>query len=385
MSRKEWTQLFRDPRSLIVIVVQPVVLLILYGYAMDLDLKNVAVAVYDQDRSAASRALVRDVDESTYFHVRGTVADPRPIEDVLDRGLVRFVLVIPAGFERDLAAGKSVSVQALFDGADSNTAGIALGYTQALLSEEALRLAREAGMRSRGPGAGGVEIGNRKSEIGNRKSVGLDVRTSVLYNPSLKSTVFLVPGLIAIILSMIAALLTSGTVVRERERGTLEQLVASPLHPTELMLGKLLPYVFLSLLDLILVVILGWFLFGVWPQGSLLALLGLTLLFLPCALGLGMLISTLAHTQQMALVGAFLATVLPSMLLSGFVFARQNMPLILQYLSGIVPATHYLLIIRGIYLKGIGLAVLWPQALILLGFAVIMIALSSKRFTKRLE
>lgn len=375
ISRKEWTHLFRDPRSLIVIFLQPVVLLILYGYAMDLDLKNVAMAVYDQDRSAASRALVRDVDESTYFHVRGSVADPRQIENVLDRGLVRFVLVIPAGFERDLAAGKSVSVQALFDGADSNTAGIALGYTQALLTEEALRLAQARSLATSATQRQPVSV----------RSVGLDVRTSVLYNPSLKSTVFLVPGLIAVILSMLSALLTSGAVVREREQGTLEQLVASPLHPTELMLGKLLPYVLLSLLDLILVVILGWFLFGVWPRGSLLALLGLTLLFLPFALGLGLLISTLAHTQQMALVGAFLATVLPSMLLSGFVFARQNMPSVLQYLSAIIPATHYLLIIRGIYLKGVGLAVLWPQALILLVFAAIMVALSSKRFTKRLE
>lgn len=369
ISRKEWTQLFRDPRSLIVIVVQPMVLLILYGYAMDLDLKNVALAVYDQDRSAASRALVRGVDESPYFDVRGRVSDPRQIEDALDRGLVRFILVIPAGFERDLAAGRPAAVQALFDGADANTAGIALGYTQALLIEEAHRLVQEA--RQRRP----VSV----------QAVGLDVRTTVLYNPALDSTFFLVPGLIAVILSMLSALLTSGTIVRERERGTLEQLVASPLHPTELMLGKLLPYVFLSLFDLLLVMGMGWLLFGVWPQGSVLTLLGLTLLFLPCALGLGMLISTIARTQQMALVAAFVATVLPSILLSGFVFSRQNMPQVLQLLSQLIPATHYLLIIRGIYLKGVGLAVLWPQALILLVFSGIVVALSSKRFTKRLE
>ena len=369
ISRKEWIQIIRDPRSLIVIVLQPIVLLVLYGYAMNLDLKNMAFAVYDQDHSPSSRSLVRNIDASTYFDLRGAVAGPRQIEGVLDRGEVRFVLVIPAGFQRDLQAGRNVTVQALFDGADANNAGIALGYTQALFTQEALRLVQEAYQRR--PGA--------------VRMVGMDVRTSVLYNPALESTVFLVPGLIAIILSMLAALLTSGTVVRERERGTLEQLVASPLHPLELMLGKLLPYVFISLFNLVLVMVLGWVLFGVWPRGSLLTLFGLTSLFLPCALGLGLLISTIARTQQMALVGAFLATVLPSIILSGFIFARQNMPFVIRFMGNIVPATHFLQILRGIYLRGVGLTVLWPQALILLLFSGIVLLLSSKRFTKRLE
>lgn len=367
--RTEWIHLLRDSRSLGVIVVQPLVLLIIYGYAINFDLKNLALAVYDQDHTAASRALLRDLDSSTYFEITHRLESHSQIPLLLDRGAVRLALVIPPGFGRDLANGRPADVQVIVDGADSTTATIAIAYTDGLLGMHTRRLlqtfARRRGARAAIPG------------------IAPEVR--VFYNESLESQNFIVPGLIAIVLAMLSALLTAGTIVRERENGTIEQLLASPLRPPELLLGKLAPYVTISLFNTFLVILAGRLLFGLWPVGSVWLLLGLVLLVLPAMLGIGMFCSIIVSTQQMALVGAFVATVLPSIIVSGFVFPIQNMPKPLQIISNVFPATHLLKILRGIYLKGVGLSVLWPQALILLVFAVVVMRLCVVRFSEHLE
>jgi ABC-2 type transport system permease protein len=369
VNRTEWTHLFRDSRSLGVIVAQPLVLLILYGYAINFDLKHLAVAVYDRDRSAASRALLRDLDSSTYFEITHSLDGHSQVAPLLDRGAVRLVLVIPTDFGKDLSRGRAADLQLLLDGADSNTATIARAYTEGLLALHAQRLLRSYARRH-----------------GARLSLpAILPETRFLYNESLESTQFIVPGLIAIVLAMLSALLTAGTVVRERENGTIEQLLASPLRPHELLAGKLAPYVTLSMFNTALVILAGRLLFGIWPAGSLWLLLALVLLVLPTMLGIGLLFSIVVSTQQLALVAAFLATVLPSILLSGFVFPIQNMPRPLQVLSNLVPATHLLKILRGIYLKGVGLSVLWPQALILLLFAVVVMRLCVAKFSEYLD
>jgi len=366
--RKEWLHLLRDPRSLVVIIVQPIVLLLLYGYALNFDIKNIDFAVLDYDRTAASLRLIQTLHANPYFRFRGVLSNPREVDAVMDAGQVRFVLVIPRGYERDLARGRDVKVQAILDGSDANTASIALGYIRAFFLKLNGDLTSSAPARS-----GCVSVSP------------IDLRTRFLYNPGLNSTLYLVPGLIGVILTMIASLLTSGTIVRERESGTFELLVASPLRPMELMLGKLLPYLVLSLIDMLVVVLAGWVMFGIWPRGNLLSLVILTTVFMPCALGIGMLVSTLAKRHQTALIAAFIASFLPSMLLSGFVFPIQNMPVPVQWITRFVPATYFLIIVRGIYLKGVGIQVLLPQVLTLLIFAVVILVVACLRFRKRLD
>lgn len=366
--RKEWLHLWRDPRSLVIIIVQPVVLLLLYGYALNFDIKNIDFAVLDYDRTVASRQLVQTLCSNPYFRFRGMLTNPHDIDALMDKGLVKFVLVIPRGYERDLAYGRDIRVQAIFDGADANTANIALGYVKAFF----LKLNNDLML-------------NTSTKRGYILVSPIDLRTRFLYNPGLNSTLYLVPGLIGVILTMIAALLTSGTIVKERESGTLELLIASPLRPMELMLGKLLPYLVLSLIDLLVVVLAGWIMFGIWPCGSFLSLIVLTAVFMPCALGIGILISTLAKRHQTAIVAAFIVSFLPSVLLSGFVFAIQNMPAPVQLITRFVPATYLLVITRGVYLKGVGIQVLLPQVLTLLVFAVSILSIASLRFKKRLD
>ena len=371
VAMKEWLQLRRDTQTLGIILVLPVVMLVIYGYAISFDLRAIPLAVLDQDHTPASRVLVERFGNSQYFHLLGSVASEAQAADALEEGRVRFVLVIPARFGAEIAAGRPATLQALFDGSDSNTAGIALGYVTGAVQTEGQRIL--------------LEMADRRLPRAARRLADVQIRTQVLYNPALDSTTFVVPGLIAVILAMTAALLTSGTVARERERGTLEQLVASPIHPAELMLGKLVPYILISLADMLLVVLFGWVLFRIWPTGSLILLLGMTALFLPCTLGLGLLISTRARTQQMALLGAFMLTVLPSILLSGFAFSRLNMPPVLQAITHLVPAPHFLIIVRGFYLKGVGMAILWPHVVWIVGFGILFVMLSARGFRKRLD
>ncbi|MBI3945914.1 MAG: ABC transporter permease [Armatimonadetes bacterium] len=404
--RKEWIQIRRDPRTLAVVWALPLSQLILYGYAMDFDLKNIRIAVVDYDRSAASRRLLDDFERNEHFVIERRLERAGDAERFVAAGEVRQAIIVPRGFQRALRRDEAAPVQVLLDGADPITGGTALGYTQGLvgrfsseygsmgvrgyggMGEPDSRPAASPGSAAEGATASALPYAHTPTLPYSRAPAlpraAVDIRTRVLYNPELRSTNFIVPGLIAVLLTMLAALLTSNTVVRERERGTFEALIATPVRPIELMVGKLIPYVLLAFAQVFLVVIAGRVLFGVRLQGSLALLAGLSLVFLLAALGFGLLISTVARTQQLALMAAIMATVIPSMLLSGFAFPLRNMPGVLRLFSNVFPATHYLVIVRGIYLKGVGMEVLWRPTLVLMGFALLLLAACARRFRKEL-
>ena len=348
----------------------PVVLLLLYGYGINFDLREVRLGLYDEDRSPSSRQLLDALTQTGYFRVHQVLGSAEASEDAIRRGTCPAVLVIPRRYEQDLHAGRVTKLQVILDGSDSTTTSIAQGYLEGAIRQVVARLQETAAHRA------GLPAASVQAPV--------EVRVRVLYNPDLRSSHFIVPGLIAIILTLLASLLTSATVVRERERGTFEALAASPVSAPELMIGKLAPYVVIAALDVVVAVATGALLFGVVPQGSVILLFALSLLFLAAVLGFGLLISSIARTQQMASLAAFLTTVLPAQLLSGFIFPVRNMPLPLQAIAQVIPTTHYLVIVRGILVKGIGIRVLWPHAVVLGVFAVLIVTLATMRFRKEL-
>ena len=367
---KESVQLLRDVRSLTVVIVLPVLMLILYGYAINLDVRHVPLAVYDQDLTHDSRDLTGAFTRSARFDVIAYLDSYEQVTKALDDGDARVALIIPRRFAADLARGRVVPVQLVVDGSDSTTASTAIGYAAAILQQQSARITLAAVQQS------GLALGG--------SALPLDARMRFWYTPELKSANFMVPGLIAVILMMLSALLTSLTVVRERERGTIESLIVSPVLPNELMLGKLIPYVMIAFADVILVIAAGRLLFRVPLVGSPALVLICSAIFLTAALGIGLLISTLAHNQQTAMTVAMLATQLPSMLLSGFLFPISAMPKIIQLITNIIPARHFLVIVRGIFLKGSGVPQVWQPALILLILGAFLLAMCALGFRKKL-
>jgi len=361
VARKETIQMLRDPRTLAVVVVLPVLMLVLYGYAINFDVKQIRMVVCDYDHSPSSRELVRLFERSGYFHVVSRVQRLKAVDEMLDRGRARVALVVPSDFSRDLARGRAAQIQTIVDGSDSNTATIALGYISGIVRDYRPRAAP-----------------------GGHEPAPIEVRTRVWFNPQLSSTHFIVPGLVAVMLMLVATLLTALTVVRERERGTMEQLVVSPLTGLELLAGKLLPYGAISLLDVLLVLGAGRLVFGVPLRGSGVLLLAVSLVFILAALSIGALISTASRSQQGAMTAAFVATMLPTFLLTGFVFPIASMPRVLQAIAQVLPATHFLVVVRGILLKGVGLEVLWPRIAALAGFAGLALTVGCRAFVKRL-
>ena len=362
MARKEAIQLRRDARSMILAFAVPVALLLFFGYAITWDLKDIPLAVRDEDRTRQSRELVAALEGSGYFSVREHLDSRAAIDDRLEHRRGRVVLLVPRGFARDLAAGRKAPVQLLVDGSDANTATIAQNYAEAIVA----RWSAQVLLQGRAlPGTAQAE-------------------PRVWYNPTLASRNMIVPGLIAVIMSIIAALLTSLTIAREWERGTMEQLVATPVHRLEVVFGKLLPYLAIGLIDVAGTVILGLVIFDVPFRGSVLLLGGLTLLFLVGALGLGMFISAALPSQVLATQVAMVATYLPALLLSGFLFDIDSMPAILSGISHIVPARYYIAVTRGIFLKGVGVHVLWVQGLSMILFASVGIAAATLAFRKRI-
>ena len=371
VARAEWIHNVRDARSLGIIILLPLLLLLLYGYAINFDLRELRFAVQDWDRSQASADFVESLVRSDYFVLDELVADTARLERLVERGEVRFALVIPPELGAGIAAGRTVRVQVLLDGADSTTAGIALGYMQAAVRARSVALVTRWVTRAGLPAS--------------IVTPALDVQPRVLYNPELESVNFIVPGLIAVIMTMLAALLTSGCIVREREAGSFEGLAASPIAPAEIVLGKLTPYVFIASFDVVLAIGMGALVFGVAPTGDRAALLGVSAVYLIASLAIGMLVSSIARTQQVATIIAFVATMLPTMLLTGFVFPVRSMPLVLQWIAQVFPATHFLVIIRAIYLKGTGLGLYVPQTLALVLIALALVIAASKAFRKSLE
>lgn len=367
---KEFVQIRRDWRTLAVVIVLPVLMLVLYGYAINFDLRHVALGVQDDDRTPESRRLIDAFSRGESFAVAALLASPAAATRSLDAGEVRAVLAIPRGYAGELAAGRTATVQLLVDGADSTSATTTIGYAGAVVREHSGAVTLAA-LRRRGLN---VRDGFPP----------LEARVRFWYNPEQKSVNYIVPGLIAVILMMLSTLLTALTVVRERERGTIEQLVVSPLRPPELILGKLAPYAAIAFLDVLLVMGAGRVLFGVRIAGSIPLLLLLAALYLVAALGIGLLISVAAPTQQTAMTAGMLASQLPTVLLSGFIFPIRAMPEAVQWLTNAIPARHFLVIVRGIFLKASPLAHLWPQVLALAAIAALTLTLASRKFRKKL-
>jgi len=358
---KEIHHILRDPRSLTIAVMMPILMTFLYGYAINLDIKNIQLAVLDYDNTVLSRDLSAQFFRSGYFVQSEEAPDIENPEELLKKGAAHAVLIIRPGLAEAVANRSDYQAGLLIDGSDANTSAAAAGYADVILFKFLEKQLQ--------PGAA---------------LPGIELSQQILYNPDLKSSHFFVPGLIAVILMMISALLTSMTVAREKETGTMEQLLTTPVKPRQIILGKVIPYIGLAVLDGALVLVFALSVFGVPFSGSAALLFIFGIIYVIAALAIGILISTLVNTQQLAMMTAMVVTVLPSVMLSGFIFEIKNMPEILQILTHIVPARYFILIIRGIMLKGSGVEVLWPQAGALLVITVILLVAASKNFKLRI-
>ncbi|MGD8320845.1 MAG: ABC transporter permease [Gemmatimonadota bacterium] len=363
MARKEWIQLKRDPRSMALAFILPVFLLLFFGYAITWDVDDIPLAVVDHDRTSASRDLVDAFVSSGYFTVKEHIASPRGADEDLIRARVKGVLTIPPGYSRDLKAGRGATVQLLLDGSDANTATIAQNYADAIVTRYGLEAALQ----------------------GRSFAQPMRLEPRMWYNPNLESRDMIVPGLIAVIMSIIAAMLTALTIAREWERGTMEQLAATPVGRLEVVLGKLLPYLLIGLFDVAMTVVAGILIFGTPLNGSVLLLSVLSLLFLVGALGLGIFISAAVKSQVLATQFALISTYLPALLLSGFLFDIASMPRFLQGVTFLIPARYFVTVTRGIFLKGVGVGVLWPQAVLMLVYAMVGLGLATRFFKKELQ
>ncbi|MFZ4512235.1 MAG: ABC transporter permease [Geothrix sp.] len=369
VARKEFIHVLRDKRALAIAILLPMIMLMIFGYALTLDLDRVPLAILDQSRTPQSRELVARFEGSRYFSVVQRAGSEREVEAAINRGQAMLGLVVPLDFGRRVASERKTQVQVLADGSDANTTTLALAYAETIVrgySQEVL-------------------VMKVRRLTGKAPALPMELRPRVWFNTDMESKIFIVPGLIAVIMMLITALLTSLTVAREWETGTMEQLISTPVRPPELILGKLAPYFVIGMVDMLLSVLAGRFLFEVPIRGSLVLLFGVSAVFLVGALALGIFISTLAKTQLLASQAAFVATFLPAFLLSGFMFDIGNMPRPLQVMTNLIPARHFVTILRGLYLKGTGLAELWPQCLLLVAFAALMLLLAIRTFKKRLD
>jgi ABC-2 type transport system permease protein len=368
VAKKEFLHVLRDPRSLMMGIGMPMLLLFLFGYALTMDVDRVPLAVWDQAQSVESREFISRFSGSRYFDLRIRAGNYRDIEQAIDRREALIALVIPPDFSRRLSQGEDAPVQTILDGSDPNTATIALGYAEAT----ALSYSRQAAIAQQ----------LRKGPL--PKVPALELKPRIWFNTDMVSRNFIFPGLIAVVMMIMAAILTSLSMAREWETGTMEQLVATPLSGSELIIGKLVPYFVIGVLDLILCIGVGEFVFHVPLRGSLWLLAPLALIFLFSALSFGLLLSIIAKSQLLASQLAIVATVLPAFLLSGFIFPIENMPLPIQTVTRIITARYFVTILRGIYLKDVGLAVLWPQTLFLVLFSVIVLTVALRKFRKKI-
>ncbi|MDD5501631.1 MAG: ABC transporter permease [Candidatus Omnitrophica bacterium] len=367
ISSKEFIQIRRDPRSLALALFIPVLLLIIFGYGLSLDIDRVRTVVWNQDASSQlSRDFLLNFRNSKYFKIVKYTDNYRDIQRMIDSGDVIMALVIPKDFSHFIEGGKSSPLQLLVDGSDSNTATIAMGYVRSVVTGYNVKLI--------------VDFLNRH---GVSQPGSVDMRSRIWYNMSLSSTWFIVPGVIAMIIMIIAALLTSICVAKEWERGTMEQLISTPVKAPELIIGKFIPYFTIGFLDLFVGVVMARLFFGVPFRGSYSLLVFLSSLFLVGALSQGIFISTVARSQLLASQLAMLTTFIPTMLLSGFIYPIFNMPQAVQAVTYFIPARYYVTILRGLFLKGNGIDVMWDEALFLLLFALLMFSLAIKKFKKK--
>ncbi|MGQ0723456.1 MAG: ABC transporter permease [Candidatus Eiseniibacteriota bacterium] len=362
VARKETIQLRRDPRSLAMAFALPLGLLLIFGYAISWDIEDVATAVLDEDRSARSRELREALESSGYFRIVAELQRAAEIAETLERRDAQVVLVIPPGFASALRGAGRAELQAVVDGSDANTATIVLEYVRAVVQSWATDVALQ----------------------GNTRTPLVTTESRVWYNEELKSRDMIVPGLVAVIMMIVAAMLTSLTIAREWERGTMEQLAATPVTRVEVVAGKLVPYVAIGLVDVVVSTVTGVLLFDVPFRGSFALLMLLSFFFLLGALGLGVFISAVARSQLLATQMAMVATFLPAFLLSGFMFAIEVMPRALQIVTLLIPARYFLVVTRGIFLKGVGLETLAVQGALMVGFAFVGLMLATRVFRKEL-
>ncbi len=368
MARKEFLHIFRDPRSLIMALAVPVIMLLLFGYALSLDVDRVPTLIYDAGPSVESRDLIASFRGSRFFDVVDVVSGYPPIERAIDQGSVLIAVVIPADFSRRILRGETADLQVLVDGGDSNTASLAIAYAQGVISGYGARVqAAFASAHGSGPLRAPVNLESR-----------------VWYNSELKSKNFIVPGLIAVILQVIAALLTSLTIAREWELGNMELLLSTPVRPAELVLGKMAAFFAIGAADTVIAVLLGRFAFGVPLRGSLGLLAVSAFVFLFGSLCWGLLISALARTQVLAYQAGLLTSFLPSFLLSDFIYSIENMPGVIQVATYVVPSRYFIAMLKGIFLKDLGLDLLWPQLLLLALYAGIVFVVASRRLDQKL-
>lgn len=369
VARKEFLHVLRDARSMGMAVAIPMLMLLLYGYALTLDVDRVPTVVWDQSGTSMSRDLVSRFDGSPYFTVVDYVDNYRQVEKEIDTRRAMVALVIGRDFAQRIEAGRDAPVQLIVDGSDSNTATIAIGYADVI----AEIYSQELGMAQ-------IERAGLEPP-----RIPLEVRPRVWFNSDLESKNYIIPGLIAVIMMVIAALLTSLCIAREWERGTMEQLISTPVKGPELVLGKLVPYFVIGMLDMLLAVVMGKFLFQVPLRGNVALLFAVAAIYLAGVLSLGMLISIVTKSQLVASQMAMVLTFLPSFLLSGFIFAIPNMPRVIQLITHVVPARYFVSLLKGIYLKGVGLEILWGEALLLVIFGAVIVLLTMVRFKKKLE
>jgi len=368
VARKEIIQILRDWRSLGIVVLMPVTLMLLFGYGVNLDLKGLPVYVFDRDGSQQSQDLLKHFQASSYFHIVRAVSDYPTLTRVLDDGSAKMAIVIPWNFSQRLSEGGPVQVQALVDATDDNTANVLIGYTQAVVQGYSSEI-QTAWLRQRGQQIQPASIG---------------VQTRTWYNENLESSAFIIPGVLALVMSVIGAFLTSLTIAREWERGTMEQLISTPVSAIEIMLGKLAPYFVLGMFDVVVCALIAIYWFHVPFRGSFLTLLISSAMFLVVVLSLGFFISVLAKNQFAASQIALLITFLPAFLLSGFLFAIEQMPIALQWITRILPARYYVSVLKKIFLKGTPTSMLSADLIPLAVFTVVLAFLATRAFHKRL-
>jgi ABC-2 type transport system permease protein len=369
VAEKEWIQIRRDARSLVLSIFLPVFLLFLFGYALTMDVKNVKTAVLDQDRSSFSRGFIEKFSHTEYISIYKNLRGLKEIDGLIDSGKIIMAIVIPPNFGKNYKSGKAADVQVILDGTDSMSATVAAGYVKGIVYEFNKQL-KMAELNS--AGITGVKVP-------------VDVRSRIWYNSELKSKNFIVPGIIVIVMAIISALITSLTISREWERGTMETLITTPVRKHEVFFGKLIPYIFIALFDLVLTVSLGHFIFDVPIRGNFIELYLVALLFLIGTSSLGIMISSATRSQVLSVQIALTATYMPAILLSGYIFPIKNMPAFIQGVTYLIPAKYLILYMKGVTMKGIGYSLLWIQIMFLFIYAVIVALISLRKLSFRLD
>ena len=365
IAEKEFVQLSRDPRSIFIIIFIPIFLLVVFGYGVTMDIKNINLIVCDQSKTSLSGKFIREFISSGFFKLVGYVDDLRKIDGFLVSGRAKVGIVISHDFANEIELGRPVKVQIIVDGSDANTANVVLGYVQQIVQ-----------------GFSRDEIENYIFKITGRNIPAIDLKPRIWFNQELKSVNFFIPGLMGLIMMVMTVLMTSLSISRERELGSFERLISTPLSPNFIIAGKLIPYAVLAFIDSVLILLAGYILFNLKVKGDLFSLLFVTVIFIFCGLNIGLIISTVARSQQSTMAIAFISTVVPTFILSGFVFPIRNMPWVLQMLSHLVPARYYLDVIRGIILKGNGLFEQVEYVFVLLFFIFFTFVVASLRLRK---